>query len=143
MADTIIGGSAKAHCQDCGQQGTRGSHCGPLVPSGSGWVDLCAGCFSDRSKDYDAGIPPKAIGWKKEGSVWARGLADCQQDRCENVPFASIGGLPRRDDPECPKYIKPEEWAEYRAGYEWCARAMFGADWRTCTFSWQPALEIP
>lgn len=143
MPDTIIGRNPEATCDDCGRKGINGSHCGPLVPVGSGWVSMCGKCFSDRDADYNAGIPPKAVGCRKEGSVWARGMNDCHQDRCENIPFASIGGLDHRNKPAFPVYIKPEEQEEYWQGYQWCAHAMFGPEWRTCEFTWKPALVIP
>ena len=83
--------------------------------------------------------------------VWAshddvlRGINDCAQDACENVPFASIGGLEARDDPRPPNYddgVPLTNTNAYLFGYTATARAMFGADWRTCEFGWAPAMVI-
>jgi len=79
---------------------------------------------------------------KHEDTVWARARMDCIQDRCENIPFASIGGLTKRDKPQVPKYIKPAEAEEYLMGYTTTAQRMYGEDWRTCEFGWVPVLEI-
>lgn len=73
---------------------------------------------------------------------WRRGHLDCVQDSCENCPFASVGGLEQRHHPIAPNYIPGGLAAEYLAGYEAAALELYGADWRTCTFSWQPALTI-
>lgn len=83
--------------------------------------------FNDRSSDF------------------MRGVMDASQDACENVPFASVGGLQQRAYYlSAPKYegnpIKNVD--EYLAGYKDAAWAMYGADWRTCEFSWKPALTI-
>lgn len=72
-----------------------------------------------------------------------RGAQDCYQDRCENVPFASVGGLKARSAMERPKWITPEEEADYLAGYREMAQQLYGEDWETCTFGWAPAIEIP
>jgi hypothetical protein len=82
-----------------------------------------------------------------------RGRMDCVQDLIENAPFASIGGLVARDDDakratgepsrfKCPTYITAEEWPLYRRGYEGQAEHELGADWRTCEFTWHPAMTI-
>lgn len=76
------------------------------------------------------------------GAPFERGMADAAQDRCENVPFASVGGLDRRAALVAPDYITPEERPAYIRGYELNALAMYGADWRTCAFGWSPAVEI-
>lgn len=72
-----------------------------------------------------------------------RGAQDCYQDRCENVPFASVGGLEARASMQRPKWIPPEQEKEYLAGYREAAERLYGADWQTCSFGWTPALEIP
>lgn len=71
-----------------------------------------------------------------------RGRSDCGQDACENCPFASIGGLERRSAMEAPGYIPAEVASEYLAGYAEQAQAMYGDDWRTCSFGWGPAITI-
>lgn len=74
-----------------------------------------------------------------------RGMSDCLQDSMENAPFASIGGLDARNNPQAPNYDagKPiQDKAMYLLGYTTEARARYGADWRTCTFGWTPAMTI-
>jgi hypothetical protein len=75
-------------------------------------------------------------------SEFERGRMDCIMDSCENAPFASIGGLSARESLTAPKYIAPADAAEYLRGYEAQALAMYGDDWRTCSFSWRLAITI-
>lgn len=75
-------------------------------------------------------------------NAWKRGHLECIQDACENCPFAAIGGLEARSAPQAPKYIPAAEAADFIAGYCQAALEQYGADWATCTFSWQPALTI-
>jgi hypothetical protein len=70
------------------------------------------------------------------------GRSNCYQDRCENVPFASIGGLEARSDPKPPAWIDEVEWPEYLRGYISCAVDLYGEDWKTCSFTWQMAMTI-
>lgn len=80
-----------------------------------------------------------------ESEPFERGRSDCFQDRCENVPFSSIGGLDKRDEMVAPDYITKhgEDYTkEYLDGYRYAAERMFGPDWRTCTFGWKPVMEI-
>jgi len=74
--------------------------------------------------------------------AFQRGKTDAYQDRCENVPFSSVGGLEKRGAMEAPKYI--DGWCHefYLKGYVAMCREMFGEDWQTCEFSWKPALTI-
>lgn len=74
--------------------------------------------------------------------TWQRGRNDCYQDHCENAPFGSVGGLEKRGELQCPKWIKPEEAKDYLEGYIECAKELYGDDWQTCKFSWKPALTI-
>lgn len=74
--------------------------------------------------------------------VRRRGGDDAYQDACENVPFASIGGLGGRADPRAPAYVLPEDRAAYLEGYVERCREMFGADWRICAFGWAPAVIL-
>lgn len=79
------------------------------------------------------------------GTPFQRGRSDCYQDRCENCSFASVGGLDKRTAMEAPEYVKKngEKYTEeYLKGYRAEAKALFGDDWETCTFSWSPALTI-
>lgn len=48
-------------------------------------------------------------------AVFLRGANDCYQDRCEGVPFASVGGNP--DAMNAPRYILLQDAAEYVRGY--------------------------
>lgn len=79
--------------------------------------------------------------------VWAepkdfmRGWTDALQDDCEGCPFASIGGLDAREDPRVPDW-NIEDRTAWLLGYTTAARHRYGADWRTCTFGWAPALTI-
>lgn len=65
-----------------------------------------------------------------------------QVDAMENAPFASIGGPSKRGDMQRPRWVSELDWREWRTGYEFEAETMYGADWRTCTFGWVPALTI-
>lgn len=77
-----------------------------------------------------------------------RGYNDAAQDDCEGVPFASIGGLGMRDDPQVPKYgtelggVPIDHGAEYLYGYVAFAQARYGPYWRECSFGYTPALTI-
>lgn len=86
-----------------------------------------------------------AVEWLDERpSPYAfRGADDCTQDAMENAPFGSVGGLASRDNLQRPPCVTEVEWPEYRRGYEAAAESIYGADWRTCEFSWKPALVIP
>lgn len=61
-----------------------------------------------------------------------RGLIDCVQDDCENIPFVSTGGLNRRKTPSVPYYIAQDEEQLYLDGYLSTARQLYGEDWATC-----------
>jgi hypothetical protein len=71
-----------------------------------------------------------------------RGRQDCYQDRCENIPFSSIGGLKCRSKMIPPRYLEFEDVEEYLRGYRDAAKALFGEDWETCEFGWVPTLTI-
>jgi len=73
---------------------------------------------------------------------YERGRTDCYLDRCENTPFASVGGLDKRDSPLAPKYIDPQHARGYIAGYESMSEDLYGSDWKTCSFSWKLAVTI-
>lgn len=76
------------------------------------------------------------------GDAYTRGMDNCHQDACENVPFSSIGGLEARQNPKAPDYITESEKQRYLAGYAACAKVMYGDDWATCHFGWSPAVTI-
>ncbi len=66
MPDTTIGSFPHAECADCGREGCRMFHRGPLVPKGeSGY--FCVECAGLRKKDSEAGNEPKPIGYRKGG----------------------------------------------------------------------------
>ncbi len=71
-----------------------------------------------------------------------QGALDCYQDRCENIPFASIGGPDKRSAMVAPKYITRDERDEYLEGYRHAARHGLGEDWETCSFGWAPVAAI-
>lgn len=76
--------------------------------------------------------------------AFARGELDCYRDRCQNVPFASIGGLDHRHQPWAPKWVidmDDDYYTEcYMEGYYDAAEELFGPDWRTCEFRWQSVM---
>ena len=82
------------------------------------------------------------IQWRGRSNAFDRAKLDAYQDRCENVPFASVGGLDRRGSMFAPKYIDPIDREEYLRGYRAAAREMFGDDWESCVFGWAPAITI-
>lgn len=77
-----------------------------------------------------------------DGSAYQRGQGDYAQDRCENAPFVSVGGLTSRADPKRPEYITPADWPAYLHGYTDAAWIEIGPDWVTAEFGWSPALTI-
>jgi hypothetical protein len=97
-----------------------------------------------RGVNLEAGVPVLPEGEMPEGvnAARRRGMHDCFQDRCENCPFASVGGLDRRSAMKAPGYVKIGQVADYLDGYRVMARELYGSDWETCEFSWQHALTI-
>lgn len=75
-------------------------------------------------------------------SAYYRGRLDAHQDDCENVPFASVGGLSARAELIPPDHITDVDVKEYLYGYASGARELYGADWRTCEFGWTEALAV-
>jgi hypothetical protein len=61
------------------------------------------------------------------------GQLDCYQDRCENCPFASIGGLESRSNPQVPKYVPENRKDTWLDGYLNQALNLYGEDWATLT----------
>lgn len=81
--------------------------------------------------------------WRDPANTFDRARLDCVQDRCENCPFASIGGLDKRSAMVAPSYIEGTyARTEYVRGYQYAARDIFGDDWETCSFGWAPALVV-
>jgi len=74
--------------------------------------------------------------------AWDRGWTAAVQDACENCPFASAGGMDRRQDMVAPDYIPEEDREDYLDGYRAFARATWGEDWVTCRFGWKPVMTI-
>jgi len=85
--------------------------------------------------------PPVVLG--ADPSPLARGMEHYMLDRMENVPFASIGGLPARMAPIRPECVPVDEWPMYLFGYLTAAREDAGAEWATASWGWAPALVIP
>lgn len=77
---------------------------------------------------------------------YEQGQLHAQLDQMENVPFASIGGLETRGKPieKYPSYAPGDEKGrtDWLRGYTDMCRQMYGSDWRTCEFSWKPAIKI-
>ena len=88
------------------------------------------------------------VDFEKEG--FDRGRTDYVQDGCENAPFASVGGLEARANLIAPPYITVVDkdisgqpfTKAYLEGYAFQAEIQYGADWRTCEFSWKPAVTL-
>ena len=85
-----------------------------------------------------------SVTWQDEQpSAFKWGVTNCQLNICENSPFGSAGGLDARPDLQAPAYVPEGERAVYLDGYRYAAAEAYGADWRTCSFGWAPALVIP
>lgn len=78
----------------------------------------------------------------RPSAAFSRGAKDCAHDACENSPFASIGGLESRKSPKLPEYLNAEDHEDWLSGYESAALLAYGDDWRTCEFSWAPAVVL-
>jgi len=61
-------------------------------------------------------------------------------DRCENVPFAGIGG--QAGPYHAPEYIEADERDAYITFYKRLAAAEYGADWAVQQWGWTPALKL-
>lgn len=77
-----------------------------------------------------------------KNAAFQRGYEACQLDSMENAAFGSIGGIEARASMKAPDYVPEADRADYLRGYAAAARMMYGADWRTCGFSWKPALTV-
>jgi hypothetical protein len=96
------------------------------------------------------GIPPRSnietldcpINWWVHATPFSKGMADFFHDIMENSPFASVGGLDKRQEFIRPTWIINEEWPEYKRGYETQAEEEYGKEWKTCCFKWIPAIAI-
>lgn len=98
----------------------------------------------DNEKTVDAihGHGGKTVIHWRGRSAFDRAQLDAYQDRCENVPFASVGGIEKRSAMTAPYYIEKEDVSEYLRGYAHSCRLIFGDDWQTCEFGWAPALVV-
>ena len=98
-------------------------------------------------KDFSTVLAIHGHGGKTRADLvehpYDRGGAEAAQDACENCPCASIGGLDARNAPTVPGYIPEADRAAWLSGYIDACRAMYGDDWRTCSFGWRAALTIP
>lgn len=81
--------------------------------------------------------------------VFEHGRDNCLQSAMENAPFADVGGLERRSSFRAPRWFREQYPGDdgrllraYFAGYRAAARGMYGSDWRTCEFGWNPAIRI-
>lgn len=64
-----------------------------------------------------------------------RGWDECFQDRCEGVPLRAVRwGRTRAIGADAPDYIPGPEQCAWSWGYEACATAMYGTDWRTICY---------
>lgn len=77
--------------------------------------------------------------------MFIRGTQNAVMDQMENAPFNAIGGPERRDAMCVPSWLtrmgsKAED--EFLRGYQHQARAMYGDDWKTCSFSWVPGVSL-
>lgn len=80
---------------------------------------------------------------KSLNDEFVHGTNDCVQDDLENAPFGSVGGLEKRHQMVAPEYVIGEAHKmHYLSGYALQASSLYGKDWKTCTFGWEPALTI-
>ena len=108
-----------------------------------GWLTLTLDDSSTLTVGPRTGLAPDyGVQASHRWGPAERGRTDCMQDSFENCPFASIGGLAARDNPQAPRYIPEAFRRDYLDAYAEAARALFGHDWRTCSFEWRPALTI-
>ena len=89
----------------------------------------------DAMIEEGTAVAPNGVDPEKALAARRRGMTDCYQDRCENIPFASVGGLEKRGEMQAPDYVSEEDREEYLLGYRQMARELFGEDWQTCAFS--------
>ncbi len=75
-------------------------------------------------------------------NAYCWGWTTCYQDRCENVPFGTVGGEDARPDIKASDFVPPEKRGAYMAGYRACALRLWGDDYITCSFGWAPVLTI-
>jgi hypothetical protein len=106
--------------------------------------DCCGvtSCATQGCKCQDVLCPHGRQNLRRGPKAYRRAQDDFVQDRCENAPFACIGGLGARTNPQRPKFIEPADWPTYLLGYTDAAAATYGPDWVTCEFGWKPALTI-
>ena len=70
------------------------------------------------------------------------GYMNAMQDCCENCPFASSGGMDKREAMEAPEYVPEDQAEEYLRGYRAFCDESYGPGWETATWGWKPALQI-
>lgn len=72
--------------------------------------------------------------------MFIRATQNAAMDQMENAPFASVGGGERRSAMRTPEWVQGSvAEAEFLRGYRHQARVMYGDDWQTCSFGWEPA----
>lgn len=74
--------------------------------------------------------------------VFNWGFMNAMQDRCENCPFASSGGMDKRTAMEAPDYVPKDQTEEYLRGYRAYCEDNYGEGWETAQWGWAPALKI-
>lgn len=65
-----------------------------------------------------------------------RGWMAAYQDRCENCPFASSGGMDNRKSMKAPSYIPEKDADEYLRGYRSYCDENYGEGWETAQWGW-------
>ena len=105
------------------------------------WVDDCfwgQRDLCDSREAMDKSLP------MLRADPFNRGKFDCMMDGNENVPFASIGGLGKRESEPwaAPDYVPEADRKAYLEGYKDQAWAQYGSGWRTCPFGWAPVMTI-
>jgi len=79
---------------------------------------------------------------EEERQIAIRAAFDCIQDHCENIPFACIGGLESRSNPQAPGWIEARHAKAYVQAYCEKAKELYGDGWQLAEFSWRPTLTI-
>ena len=76
-------------------------------------------------------------------TAYDRGGMGAVLDRCENVPFAAVGGLDNRLNMTAPaSRVKPEDADEFIRGYRDACEDIWGPGWETAAFGWHPTLIL-
>jgi len=79
---------------------------------------------------------------RRNSEPYDRGWMAAFQDRCENCPFASSGGMDKRTAMEAPDYVPADQREEYLRGYRGYCDEEYGPGWETARWGWTPVLQI-